>query len=182
VLGKQPLDRPVHVNEVVRVDETVPLVVLGHVLDVDSTGPQWCHEMVGFGLDDARVVGALDDQQRGADLVDLGDGRASQHVGFLLRVVRIADEQVPVVGQVWPCDRVFTCACGHCMDRDRNAAMNLARWGHDHHNASPDLRTPKQRGRATNARRRDGADQHPTCAGETSPKDGGTDVHTAPAA
>ncbi|MDT5389372.1 MAG: putative transposase, partial [Mycobacterium sp.] len=79
-------------------------------------------------------------------------------------------------------DRVFTCGCGHTADRDTNAATNLARWGHDHHNASPDPRTPKQRGRATNARRRDGADQHPTCAGETSPKDAGTDVHTAPAA
>jgi putative transposase len=79
-------------------------------------------------------------------------------------------------------DRVFTCACGHCMDRDRNAAMNLARWGQTHHHeTSPDPRTPKQRGRPTNARRRDGADQHPTCAGETSPKDTGTDVHTAPA-
>jgi putative transposase len=79
-------------------------------------------------------------------------------------------------------DRVFTCSCGHTADRDTNAATNLARWGHDHHNPSPDPRTPKQRGRATNARRRDGADQHPTCAGETSPKDAGTDVHTAPAA
>jgi putative transposase len=80
-------------------------------------------------------------------------------------------------------DRVFTCACGHCMDRDRNAAMNLARWGQTHHHeTSPDPRTPKQRGRATNARRRDGADQHPTRAGETSPEDAGTAVHTAPAA
>jgi putative transposase len=79
-------------------------------------------------------------------------------------------------------DRVFTCGCGHTADRDTNAATNLARWGQNHHNASPDPRTPKQRGRATNARRRDGADQHPSCAGETSPKDAGTDVHTAPAA
>jgi putative transposase len=79
-------------------------------------------------------------------------------------------------------DRVFTCGCGHTADRDRNAAVNLARWGQTHHHASPDLRTPKHGGRATNARRRDGADQHPTCAGETSPKDAGTDVHTAPAA
>jgi putative transposase len=74
-------------------------------------------------------------------------------------------------------DRVFTCACGHCMDRDRNAAMNLARWGQTHQDeTSSDPRTPKQLGRATNARRRDGADQHPTRAGETSPKDAGTDV------
>jgi putative transposase len=78
-------------------------------------------------------------------------------------------------------DRVFTCGCGHSADRDLNAALNLARWGHTHHDPhrSPD---PQAGGRATNARRRDGADQHPTRAGETSPVDAGTDVHTAPAA
>jgi putative transposase len=79
-------------------------------------------------------------------------------------------------------DRVYTCGgCGYSADRDRNAATNLARWGqthHDHHR-SPD---PQAGGRATNARRRDGADQHPTSAGETSPVEAGTDVHTAPAA
>ncbi len=75
-------------------------------------------------------------------------------------------------------DRVFTCPNGHVIDRDGNAATNLARWPHTHPN---DPRTPKQRGRATNARRRDGAGQHPR-VGETSPKDAGTDVHTAPAA
>jgi putative transposase len=75
-------------------------------------------------------------------------------------------------------DRVFTCGCGHTADRDTNAATNLARWSHarqDPHR-SPD----RQAGRATNARRRDGADQHPR-VGETSPNDPGTDFHTAPA-
>jgi putative transposase len=78
-------------------------------------------------------------------------------------------------------DRVFICANGHRLDRDANAATNLARWGQNHHDhsRSPDLQAG---GRATNARRRDGADQHPACAGETSPNDAGTDVHTAPAA
>ncbi|WP_156750804.1 RNA-guided endonuclease TnpB family protein [Mycobacterium sp. 852013-50091_SCH5140682] len=77
-------------------------------------------------------------------------------------------------------DRVFTCGCGYSADRDRNAATNLARWGQAHYNLhrSPD---PKAGGRATNVRRRDGADQHPR-VGETSPVDAGTDVHTAPAA
>jgi putative transposase len=76
-------------------------------------------------------------------------------------------------------DRVFTCGCGHSADRDVNAAVNLARWGQTHHDEHHlDPRTSKQRGRATKARRRDGADQHPSCAGETSPKDAGTDVHT----
>ncbi|MCW2630192.1 RNA-guided endonuclease TnpB family protein [Mycobacterium sp.] len=78
-------------------------------------------------------------------------------------------------------DRVFACGCGHSADRDTNAAVNLARWGHAHHDASrsPD---PQAGGRATNARRQDGADQYPSCAGETSLDDAGTDVHTAPAA
>jgi putative transposase len=87
-----------------------------------------------------------------------------------------------VNGDMTLADRVFTCDCGHCADRDTNAAANLARWGQTHHQTSPDPRTPKQRGRATNARRRDGADQHPSCAGETSPVETGTGVHTAPAA
>jgi putative transposase len=76
-------------------------------------------------------------------------------------------------------DRVFICGCGYRADRDTNAAVNLARWGHanDPHR-SPD---PQAGGRATKARRRDGAGQHPR-VGETSPNDAGTDVHTAPAA
>lgn len=74
-------------------------------------------------------------------------------------------------------DRVFICGCGYTADRDTNAAANLARWGHSHHDSqrSPD---PQAGGRATNARRRDGADQHPR-VGETSPVDAGTDVRTA---
>jgi putative transposase len=74
--------------------------------------------------------------------------------------------------------RVFTCDCGHSADRDVNAAINLAHWAEYHHR-TPD---PQAGGRATNARRRDGADQHPSCAGETSPDETGTGVHTAPAA
>ncbi len=45
-------------------------------------------------------------------------------------------------------DRMFTRVCGHSADRDLNAAVNLARWGQTRH---LDPRTPKQRGRATNA-------------------------------
>jgi putative transposase len=87
-----------------------------------------------------------------------------------------------VRGDLTLADRVFTCGCGHVADRDANAAVNLAQWGQAHHHTSPDPRTPKQRGRATNARRRDGSDQHPCSAGETSPDDAGTKVHPASAA
>lgn len=86
-----------------------------------------------------------------------------------------------IVGELTLADRVFSCGCGYHADRDLNAAVNLARWGQTHQNALPNPRTPKQRGRATNARRRDGADPHPTCAGIISPVDVGTEIHTAPA-
>ncbi|MGH3440388.1 MAG: RNA-guided endonuclease InsQ/TnpB family protein, partial [Sciscionella sp.] len=76
-------------------------------------------------------------------------------------------------------DRMFRCPCGHSGDRDLNAAINLAHWAQNH--AHPEPRTPKHGGRVTKARRRDGADRHPTRVGETSPKDAGTDVHPAPA-
>jgi putative transposase len=65
-------------------------------------------------------------------------------------------------GDLTLADRQFSCGCGHSADRDRNAAVNLARWGQAHHEHHIDPRTPKQRGRVTNARRRDGTDQHPS--------------------
>jgi putative transposase len=94
---------------------------------------------------------------------------------------KLCTECGAVNGELKLTDRVFTCGCGHSADRDANAAVNLARWAQQHHDPSrsPD---PQAGGRATNARRRDGADQHPACAGETSPVEAGTDVHTAPAA
>jgi hypothetical protein len=57
-----------------------------------------------------------------------------------------------VNGDMTLADRVFSCGCRHCADRDTNSAVNLARRGQTHHQTSPDPRTPKQRGRATNAR------------------------------
>ncbi|MET8877126.1 RNA-guided endonuclease TnpB family protein [Nocardia sp. NPDC004604] len=74
-------------------------------------------------------------------------------------------------------DRVFTCGCGYRADRDHNAAVNLAVWAatHQDQSRSPD---PQAGGRVTNARRREGADRHPTGASETGPDDAGTDVHT----
>jgi putative transposase len=77
-------------------------------------------------------------------------------------------------------DRVFACGCGHVVDRDVNAAANLAKWA-ENHQAHDKPRTPKHGGRVTNARRRDGADRHLARVGETSPTDAGTDVHAAPA-
>ncbi len=65
--------------------------------------------------------------------------------------------------------RTYRCAsCGLELDRDLNAAINLAVWA-DAHMA----RDREATGPDTNARRGDGSDQH-TSAGETSPNDAGT--------
>ena len=77
-------------------------------------------------------------------------------------------------------DRVFTCSCGLKMDRDSNAAANLAQWA-EGLEASSNPRTRKQSGRVTKARRREGADRRRARVGETSPNDAGTDVRAAPA-
>jgi putative transposase len=74
-------------------------------------------------------------------------------------------------------DRTFACACGHLLDRDRNAAANLARWGEAHY---ANTRTPKQG--AGSSMPTDGqALTTPQCVGETSPNEVGTDVHAASA-
>ncbi|QDP79432.1 transposase [Nocardia otitidiscaviarum] len=70
-------------------------------------------------------------------------------------------------------DRVFACACGLRIDRDVNAAINLAHWPTIHQSVSrsPDLPAG---GRVTNARRREGADRHRSGVGVTGPVDAGT--------
>ncbi|MBU3067197.1 transposase [Nocardia sp. NEAU-G5] len=77
-------------------------------------------------------------------------------------------------------DRVYMCGCGLHIDRDLNAAVNLARWAtaHNDQHRTPD---PQAGGRATNARRQERSDPHPR-DGETDLNDAGTNAHAAPAA
>jgi putative transposase len=77
-------------------------------------------------------------------------------------------------------ERVFTCdACGTTLDRDLNAAINLATWGEQHHGADAQVPDPEARGRVTNARRQEGSGPG-SRPGETSLDEAGTDY--APAA
>jgi putative transposase len=148
-------------------------------------------------LEDLNVAGMLANHRLARAISDAGWTEFARLVGYKQAwrhgSIVLADRWYPSSKRCSHCgtiraalslaDRVFTCSCGHRADRDLNAAVNLACWGQTHHTDPPrDPRTPKQRGRATNARRRDGTDQHPTRAGETSPNDAGTDVHPAPAA
>lgn len=73
-------------------------------------------------------------------------------------------------------DRVFRCGCGLELDRDHNAAVNLAAWGQQHHLSQ--VREPEARAPVTNVRRREGSGPH-ICVGETSPDDAETNTHAA---
>jgi putative transposase len=144
-------------------------------------------------IEDLNVSGMLRNHRLAQAISDAGWAEFARLLGYKQAwrggQLVIADRWYPstrlcavcgaVNGAMTLADRVFTCGCGHSADRDANAATNLAHWGDKHH---LEPRTPKHGGRATNARRRDGADQHPTRAGQTSPVEVGTNVHTAPAA
>ncbi len=67
--------------------------------------------------------------------------------------------------------RAYDCpGCGCRLDRDLNAAINLAIWAQRHH---AQIRDPDARGPVTNASRGDGSGPRDR-VGETSPDDGGT--------
>ncbi len=76
-------------------------------------------------------------------------------------------------------DRTFECGrCGLTIDRDLNAAINLAIWAEKDHAR---VRDPQAGGPATNAHRQERSDPH-CSADETDPDDVGTDAQTAPVA
>ncbi|MFD7159701.1 RNA-guided endonuclease TnpB family protein [Kribbella sp. NPDC059898] len=72
-------------------------------------------------------------------------------------------------------DRTFDCErCGHSIDRDLNAAVNLAIWAEEHHGADAQIRDHQAGGPVTKAHRQEGTGSH-TPAGETGLDDVGTD-------
>jgi len=71
-------------------------------------------------------------------------------------------------------ERTFRCdRCGLTVDRDRNAAANLAAWAERQHAQIPDRQAG---GRDTNAPGGEGAGRRPG-DGATGPDEGGTDAH-----
>ena len=123
-------------------------------------------------IENLNVSGMLRNHRLAQAISDAGWAEFARLLGYkqcwLAGQVVVADRWYPstrlcpvcgaVNGDMTLADRVFTCDCGHSADRDANAAVNLARWGQTHPDRSPD---PQAGGRATNARRRDGADRHP---------------------
>jgi putative transposase len=79
-----------------------------------------------------------------------------------------------VARQMGLAERTFCCAgCGLVIDRDRNAAANLAAWAERSHARAPDRQAG---GRVINAPGGEGAGHRPGDGG-TSPSEGGTDAH-----
>jgi putative transposase len=71
-------------------------------------------------------------------------------------------------------ERIYCCAgCGLAIDRDRNAAANLAAWAEQHHAQALDRQAG---GRVSNAPGGEGAG-HRRGDGATSPNEGGTEAH-----
>jgi putative transposase len=71
-------------------------------------------------------------------------------------------------------ERIFSCGdCGLVMDRDRNAAANLAAWAEQHHAQAPDRQAG---GRVINVPGGEGTG-HRLGDGGTGPCERGTDAH-----
>ena len=142
-------------------------------------------------LEDLNVTGMLSNHRLAAAISDAAWGEFARQIGYKQSwrggTVLTADrwfgssKTCSVCGTVKQtltlAERTFTCqSCGLVIDRDLNAAVNLATWGEQHHAQVPD---PEARGRVTNAHRQDGTGQDPGPGG-TSLDDVGTGY--APAA
>ncbi len=89
-------------------------------------------------------------------------------------------------GQVKPdltlAERTYLCdGCGLVLDRDLNAAANLAAWAQDHTSGEARDGDRQAAGPVINACRRDGTGPH-IRVGETSPDEAGTPTQAADAA
>ncbi len=136
-------------------------------------------------LEDLNIAGMLANHRLAAAISDAAWGELARQITYKQSwrggQVLTADRWFPSSKTCSGCgdikqmltlaDRVFTCEqCGHTIDRDHNAAVNLATWGDKHHPQVPD---PEARGRVTNAHRREGSGPR-SRADETSPDDVGT--------
>ncbi len=144
-------------------------------------------------LEDLNVAGMLTNHRLAAAIFDAAWGELARQIHYKQAwhggQVLVADRWFASSKTCSACghvtttltlaDRVFVCEhCGLAIDRDTNAAANLAAWAVKHHAQTPD---PEARGRDTNAHRREGSGPR-TRASETSPEDVETGPQTANAA
>nr|WP_277512320.1 RNA-guided endonuclease TnpB family protein [Cellulosimicrobium cellulans] len=142
-------------------------------------------------LEDLNITGMLANHHLAAAISDAAWGELARQLRYKASwrggQVLTADRWFPSSKTCSACDdvkltltlaeRVFICgSCGHTIDRDLNAAVNLATWGERHLSQVLD---PEARGQVTNAHRPDGSGRRPRVS-ETSPNDVGT-LTTTPA-
>jgi putative transposase len=141
-------------------------------------------------LEDLNIEGMLANHKVAAAISDAAWGEFARKVRYKQAwrggLVLLADRWFPSSKTCCACggvkttltlaDRAYECdRCGHTLDRDLNAAVNLAAWGERHSSQVPDL---EARGRVNNAHRREGSGRR-SRADETSPDDVGTRTATA---
>src|SRR5438105_13365612 len=80
-------DRVVTTHAVLELQHVMPFVLEYEVVDVVSQLTEILDELAGLGLDDARVVLALDDEQRARDVLDI-------------RLRRTFDEEVVIANRI----------------------------------------------------------------------------------
>jgi len=147
-------------------------------------------------LEDLNITGIMSNRRLARAVGDAGWGELARQISYKQkwrggRVV-VADrwfassKTCSSCGHVRPdltlSDRTYTCGhCGLVLDRDLNAAANLAAWAEDHTRGEAQDGDRQVAGPVINACRRDGTGPHNRVR-ETSPDDAGTPVQTAPAA
>ncbi|WP_454853897.1 RNA-guided endonuclease TnpB family protein [Promicromonospora soli] len=155
-------------------------------------------------LEDLNIAGMLGNRRLARSITDAGWGELARQITYKQHwrggQVVVADRWFASSKTCSGCgtlrkdltlkDRTYTCGtCGLVLDRDLNAAANLAAWAEDH---TPAVIDGAGRGEARdgdrqaagpdiNACRRDGTGPH-TRVSETSPDDAGTPAQTAAAA
>jgi putative transposase len=164
-----------------------------HHEKIRNTRHHWLHQVSNrlvkthdrLCLEDLNVAGMLTNHRLAAAISDAAWAELARQITYKATwrggTVLVADRWFPSSKTCSACgsvkttltlaERVFTCdSCGHTLDRDLNAAINLATWGEKNHTQAPD---PEARGRVTNARRQEGSGRGPR-PGETSLDEAGT--------
>jgi putative transposase len=146
-------------------------------------------------LEDLNITGIMSNHRLARAVGDAAWGELARHITYKQAwrggQVVVADRWFPSSKTCSSCgtlrrdltlkDRTYTCGhCGLVLDRDLNAAANLAAWAEDHTRGEAQDGDRQAAGPVINACRRDGTGPH-TRVSETSPDDAGTPVRTAPA-
>ena len=147
-------------------------------------------------LEDLNITGIMSNRRLARAVGDAAWGELARQITYKQQwrhgQVAVADRWFPSSKTCSGCgslrrgltlkDRTYTCDhCGLVLNRDTNAAANLAAWAQGHISGEAQDGDRQAAGPVINACRRDGTGPH-TRVGGTSPDDAGTLVQAAPAA